>query len=110
MLLSLWIIFKDYQYILMELVPDKIKIEAHLLQRFIELLKKAEKFFNGKVIDQTIQRKVISSIAFFFYNYFENPQLEICISKAELLHITHSVGKGFFTRMPEEFIKLISTL
>ena len=64
MLLSLWIIFKDYQYILMELVPDKIKIEAHLLQRFIELLKKAEKFFNGKVIDQTIQRKVISSIAF----------------------------------------------
>lgn len=107
MLLSLWIIFKER---FMNNWPDNKQLDSSKLRAVTSHLHKAERFYSGKEIDLTIQRKVIMKMAEFFFAQVESSLPTMTVSEVEYIFITQGMGKGYLTRLPGEFIQLISKI
>ena len=90
--------------------PDNLQLDNANLSVLREHFNKAERYFNGKAIDKSVQRRAIVSMAEFIFKLVESALPSLAVSIAEYKFITQGIGQGYLTRLPSEFLTLIAKM
>ncbi len=90
--------------------PDNLQLDSADISTLRAHFNKAERFYNGKAIDKTVQRTTIVGMAEFLFKLIESTLPPLTVSETEYIFITQGMGKGYLTRLPSELLKLISEM